>query len=269
MHWVFTTTAAASLYHSLPHLSFLLQAISCPPAHLTRLPYFRQILTSTFFRYIDLSKLLTELDCLLPMAPILHLVRHAQGLHNVPPYDDDLIDPALTAVGEAQCNQLWKDFPFHSQLTHLAASPMQRALQTCIQSFGKDKLNTPVVALDMLQETSDAPNDTGSTVETLHTKFGDLVDLTSVSAEWMDKRKGGQFACEIDQVVHRASIARKMLHCLLKGSDGHIAAVSHGGFLHFLSDDWEGVSMQTSKFTRRHSTLVTRRIIFFGVPDFF
>lgn len=124
---------------------------------------------------------------------------------------------------------------------------MRRALQTCIIGFGKGNLDRPVIALDVLQETSDAPNDTGSSVDTLRGEFGDSVDLRRVSPEWTDKSKGGPFACEVAEVVKRAKAARQTLYRLAKQDNGHIVGVSHGGFLHFLSDDWEGVSMQRSE----------------------
>lgn len=190
------------------------------------------------------------------MVPIVHLVRHGQGLHNVPPYDDSLIDPELTSHGRTQCDQLRSDFPYHNEVTHLTASPMRRALQTCIAGFGKSNSNKPLLAMDVLQETSDAPNDTGSDVDTLRAEFGDSVDFTGVSPEWTDKRKGGPFACEVDEVAKRAAAARVALYRLAQNGDGHIVAVSHGGFLHFLSDDWEGVSMQRSESAVQTSMLV-------------
>jgi broad specificity phosphatase PhoE len=172
------------------------------------------------------------------MAPILHIVRHAQGLHNVFPGNDALVDPELTSTGIAQCVALREAFPHHDQLTHLAASPMRRAIQTCLTAFGKP------VLMDVLQETSDAPNDTGSSVEALRAEFGDAVDVSCVSAAWTDKGEGSFFAPEIEQVVARAAVARNALRALAGDGDGHVVCVTHGGFVHFLTDDWEGISLQ-------------------------
>lgn len=181
------------------------------------------------------------------MAPILHVVRHAQGLHNVFPGNDSLIDPELTPTGIAQCAMLRNTFPYHGQLTHLAASPMRRALQTCIHTFAQDT-PVPVLAMDLLQETSDAPNDTGSSVDALRAEFGDSVDLSFVSPTWTDKTEGSFFAPEIDKVVERAKLTRRALKQLVGDSDGQVVCVSHGGYVHFLTDDWEDVSLQRRMF---------------------
>ena len=181
------------------------------------------------------------------MPPIIHIVRHAQGLHNVFPGNDALVDPELTPTGIAQCASLRASFPHHAQLTLLAASPMRRALQTCLHAFSNDTL-VPVRAIDLLQETSDAPNDTGSSVDVLRAEFGDTVDFSSVSPSWTDKSEESFFAPEIEKVVERARVTRRSLKEILGDGDGQAVCVSHGGYVHFLTDDWEGVSLQRRKY---------------------
>ena len=170
--------------------------------------------------------------------PLLHLVRHGEGEHNLTG-TFTLPDPQLTAGGETQCAPLRAAFPYRDKVKVFASSPMRRAIQTCIHAFG-----TPVVALDVLQETSDAPMDVGSSIDALREQFGDSVDLSLVSPGWTDKTKDGEFSPDIDKVLVRAQKAREVLKEL--AAHGDVVAVSHGGFLHFLTDDWEGVSLQKS-----------------------
>jgi len=69
------------------------------------------------------------------MPTYIHLVRHAQGYHNLTAANHSLPDPDLTPLGKEQCAQLQKSFPYHSQVTHLVASPLRRTLYTCLLSF--------------------------------------------------------------------------------------------------------------------------------------
>ncbi|PNY28675.1 Phosphoglycerate mutase family protein, partial [Tolypocladium capitatum] len=65
------------------------------------------------------------------MAPTIHLVRHAQGVHNLSVENEALRDPDLTPLGEQQCAALRASFPHHARITRLAASPLRRTLRTC------------------------------------------------------------------------------------------------------------------------------------------
>ncbi|RWA04348.1 hypothetical protein EKO27_g10755, partial [Xylaria grammica] len=69
------------------------------------------------------------------MAPVIHLVRHAQGYHNLSRENQWIRDPDLTELGKAQCAELCKKFPYHDKITHLVASPIRRTLFTCQLSF--------------------------------------------------------------------------------------------------------------------------------------
>lgn len=191
------------------------------------------------------------------MPPTLHLVRHGEGYHNVGNGDHTLVDPELTPKGVEQCAALRAAFPDTKALKRIVASPMRRALQTAAHAFGRDEL-LPIVAMDMLQETSDAPNDTGSSVDVLQKQFGKTVDLTRVSSNWTDKSAGSFFDPEIPAVVERARKTRLALKELAGDGDGHIVGVSHGGYLHFLTDDWEDISLRRRK-TLSHEIPSTRK----------
>lgn len=116
------------------------------------------------------------------MPATVHLVRHAQGYHNLSKENEKLPDPSITPLGEQQCDELRASFPHHGEIAHIVSSPMRRALQTSIRAFGQETLY-PVVALEDLQEVSDLPSDTGSSVAILGAEFGRKVDLAQVSEQ--------------------------------------------------------------------------------------
>ncbi|OAA70605.1 candidapepsin-4 precursor [Cordyceps fumosorosea ARSEF 2679] len=175
------------------------------------------------------------------MTATIHLVRHAQGYHNLSKENELLHDPDLTPLGERQCDELRASFPHHTEITAIVSSPMRRALSTSILAFGQDQLY-PVVALEDLQEVSDLPSDTGSEVAALGAEFGHKVDLRHVSRDWTDKTMASSFQAELGKLEARARRARLWLRELARGQgDGHIVVVAHGDYMHFLTDEWQGV----------------------------
>jgi broad specificity phosphatase PhoE len=189
------------------------------------------------------------------MPTYIHLVRHAQGYHNLSKANESLPDPDLTPLGKEQCAQLAQSFPFHAQVTHLVASPLRRTLYTCLLSFepalGKRQTTNKVIALPEVQEISPLPCDTGSAVEVLEKEFGadGRVDLGLLTPDWNDKSNGSVFAPVMNKLEARARKARVWLRELGRqftaengnGEDVHIVVVTHGGFLHFLTQDWDGM----------------------------
>ncbi|TPX17671.1 uncharacterized protein E0L32_012024 [Thyridium curvatum] len=183
------------------------------------------------------------------MAPTLHLVRHAQGFHNLCIENHQLPDPDLTELGKQQCETLRGRFPHHDRITHLVASPMRRTIYTCLLSFAPaSAAGRPVVAVPELQEVSLFPCDTGSEPARLRAEFPAAegkVDLGRVAEGWNDKSEGSPWFPEFDRLQARARKARQFLRRLAReaGEDGHIAVVTHGGFLHFLTDDFDGLDV--------------------------
>ncbi|KAF3761712.1 hypothetical protein M406DRAFT_64857 [Cryphonectria parasitica EP155] len=187
------------------------------------------------------------------MSITVYLVRHAQGYHNLSHENEKLSDPLLTPLGESQCEALRASFPHHDKLTHLVASPMRRALLTCRLSFAPDgilstsqghKSHASVVAQPLIQEVSALPCDTGSDPDVLASEFGSWADLGLVHDGWNDKKPGSRFAPTVANLEARAAAARRWFRTLGKeGQDVHVAAVSHGAFLHFLTEDWDGMDL--------------------------
>ncbi|KAH6640457.1 histidine phosphatase superfamily [Chaetomium tenue] len=205
------------------------------------------------------------------MPTYIHLVRHAQGFHNLCAANHILPDPDLTPLGNTQCATLAKSFPFQSQITHLVASPLRRTLYTCLLSFepalqqqntttsqGDTTAKKPltVVALPELQEVSPLPCDTGSDIAALTAEFGprgdvDLELVRAVAAEWTVKTGESRFAPVMARLEARARAARVWLRELGRaferehpGVDAHVGVVTHGGILHFLTQDWDGMNPQ-------------------------
>ncbi|KAG5947609.1 hypothetical protein E4U59_000363 [Claviceps monticola] len=174
--------------------------------------------------------------------PTIHLVRHAQGFHNLSVENESLPDPDLTPLGEHQCSDLRAAFPFHSKLVKLIASPLRRTIHTCNLSFGGPGMLYPIILLDILQEVSSSPCDTGSSKEKLLEEFGDHdLDPDGVRDDWTNKGKGSVFEPTVEALMARAKEARRKLKEIAEVMEGDIAVVTHGGFLHFLTDDWEGI----------------------------
>ncbi|KAK3698974.1 hypothetical protein LTR37_016665 [Vermiconidia calcicola] len=147
-------------------------------------------------------------------------------------------DPLLTPYGEEQCRNLQKNFPNLQSVDLIVASPMKRTLNTALIAFEpvlKEK-GLKIIALPELQETSDLPCDTGSTPEELAKIFeGQPVDLSLVKPGWNSKRM--KWAPTATAIQKRAQLARSWL---MARPEKEIVVVSHGGFLHYFTEDWSG-----------------------------
>ncbi|CAD6447530.1 a91fb390-1aa4-400c-8e4a-4b264905ef70 [Sclerotinia trifoliorum] len=177
------------------------------------------------------------------MAITLHLIRHAQGFHNLSTKNHSMPDPLLTPTGKSQCETLSRTFPPET-ITHLIASPLRRTLYTALYSFPTFIASgSKVVALPELQETSTLPCDTGSEPVALAEEFAGSVDLELVTEGW--NSKVGRWDANAPAIEKRAREARTWLRDLgIKAEESgvsnvNIVVVTHGGFLHYLSDDWE------------------------------
>ncbi|THY43359.1 hypothetical protein D6C97_09270 [Aureobasidium pullulans] len=175
------------------------------------------------------------------MPPVtIHCVRHAQGFHNTSVANHAIHDPMLTQLGEEQCKALQANFPFMDRVDGVVASPLKRTVYTALHSFTpaiKNK-HLKVYALPELQETSDLPCDTGSDVRVLESEFkGQPVDLsymyTPQAKAWNNKT--GKWGATASAVDDRARIAREWLY---NRPEKEIVVVTHGGFLHYFTEDW-------------------------------
>ena len=181
--------------------------------------------------------------------PVLNPV---QGWHNVPGYDMARRDPGLTPKGQNQCTTLSSAFPFHSHISQIFASPLQRTIATAYLSFQPSLHNghcvPQILALPDAQETSEYPCDTGSEPADLQRichEAGWKVDLSLVPKGWNDKSWDGRWAPTARAIRARARDARrtikeKIAEMQRRGEESPEAVlVSHGGFLHYFTEDWE------------------------------
>lgn len=181
------------------------------------------------------------------MPTYIHLVRHAQGFHNLSEANQQIRDPELTPLGESQCADLKKNFPYHENITYLVASPMRRTLRTCLLSFAPAvEAGKKVIALPEVQEVSTLPCDIGTDPAKLSEQFkSDQVDFGLVKEGWNVKDADSPWAPEVAKLDARAKAARVWLRELAGKAetegDVHIVVVSHGGFIHFFTEDWDGM----------------------------
>jgi len=183
-------------------------------------------------------------------------------------------DPLLTPLGKEQCANFAAAFPRShptTRITHLVASPLRRTLYTALYAFPADVARgVRVLALPLLQETSGLPCDTGSAPATLAAEFAPdpsispaaaaaaaaVVDLTHVTPGWNVKE--GRWSPAASAIEARAREARQFLRRLGREAlaakstststttttttthpDIEIAVVTHGGYLHYFTEDWD------------------------------
>lgn len=178
------------------------------------------------------------------MTPQVSLVRHAQGLHNLCEANNSLRDPALTPLGKEQCELLHRRFSGHETITHLLASPLRRTLETCILSFSTAvRAGIKITALPDAQEISGLMCDIGTERSQLEAEFGEKVDFSLVLDNWNDKSELSRFAPTATKLERRARDVRLWIQDIAKqeGEDAHIVLVSHGGILHFITQEWDDI----------------------------
>ncbi|KAJ5110275.1 hypothetical protein N7532_002920 [Penicillium argentinense] len=185
------------------------------------------------------------------MTSKIHLVRHAESVHNVSK-DFSRLDPCLTLLGLQQATQLTQTFPHASHVGIILSSPLRRTIQTTLAAFqhvldkryfdpdsGHGIENGATLILDPdLQERSALPCDTGSTSQALEAAFPRL-DFKDLAEGWQVKE--GLYAPEDEAVNERAKRVRSRVAELsdyLKNQERkHVVIVTHGIFMKFLSGD--------------------------------
>lgn len=179
----------------------------------------------------------------------LHLVRHAQGFHNLSHINEQIPDPYLTPLGKQQCADLRASFPHHERITHLVASPMRRTLLTAYHGFYPAPQTSRIVALPLIQEVSANPCDVGSRPKVLEAEFGEWMDGGLLTEDWSDKRPGSRWEPRVEKLTERAREARVWLRDFARGDggDADVVVVTHGGILHFLTEDWDGMDYSRGK----------------------
>lgn len=163
----------------------------------------------------------------------------------------------LTPLGEEQCETLRDTtFPDQSNISLVVASPLCRTLQTASLMFGEalktnsNSRGSPLIlALPDTQETSDDLCDVGSDPAVLRRIVADNqwpVDLSHIHDGWNDKTLQSRYSPHSSAIAARARDARLLLRRKIRelvdnSGDAQVVVVlvTHGGYLHYFTDDWE------------------------------
>ena len=157
------------------------------------------------------------------------------GYHNLTPDNHSMPDPSLTPEGKEQCQNLAESFPYHKTIGAIVASPLRRTIYTALYGFKPlIEKGMPVIALPEICETADVPCDTGTDIAVLREEMKDKpVDLSRVKEGW--NAKTGKWAPTVDALEKRAREARQWLKAR---PEDEIVVVTHGGLLHYFTQDW-------------------------------
>lgn len=179
------------------------------------------------------------------MSPIVHLVRHAQGHHNVAKGGESIHDPFLTEEGIQQAKDLCQNFARHDDIDMLMASPMKRTIQTCQTAFEPAvQRGHKILLMPLAQESSDEPMDTGSSKEEIEKTFGDLVDTQRLDIFPYWHTNTGRFAVDGNSLIERGRSLRQFLKAR---PEKHIGIVSHGLFAHYIVGNVDEDGQQTTR----------------------
>ena len=185
---------------------------------------------------------------------MIHCVRHGQGFHNVGAGFYSLRDPHLTPLGEEQCETLRKTcFPDQSNISLVTASPMCRAIHTAFLTFSpaltsNGKCASQILTLPDAQETSDDLCDIGSDPPLLRDIVAENrwpVDFSLIKDGWNVKTLDNRYSPHSSAIKARARDARVFLRMKIRElvrngvTDPQVVLVTHGGYLHYFTDDWE------------------------------
>ncbi|KAI5238840.1 PGAM-domain-containing protein [Aureobasidium subglaciale] len=165
-------------------------------------------------------------------------------------HDDSIPDAILTELGKSQCRELSNSFSNHDSIALIVSSPLRRALQTAVHAFAPALQRDDVKLLlqPMAQEMNAFACDIGTDRDDLERQVhkGELwdaeigvpsekVDFEAVEASWNSKE--GKWASDRATVQKRAAKLRSWLY---NRKEESVIVVSHGGFLHALTEDWSG-----------------------------
>lgn len=196
-------------------------------------------------RHLEKTKVIHTTTVIMP--PTIHLVRHAEGYHNVAKNGDDIHDPFLTDEGIQQAQHLCDTFPHHDEIDLLVASPMKRTIQTCQKAFAPAVgRGHKILLMPLASETSDQPMDTGSTLEEIEKAFAgeDLLDARRLEIFPYWHRNVGKFGVEHDALIERARLLRTTLKAR---PESNIAIVSHGSFAHYITGNVDESGNDTTR----------------------
>ncbi|KAJ9654226.1 hypothetical protein H2198_006686 [Neophaeococcomyces mojaviensis] len=158
-------------------------------------------------------------------------------------------DAVLTEKGKSQAAALRDQFPYSDRIDLVISSPLRRAIQTASIALGPTIARPEVnyLLVPMGQEVNDFKCDIGHSPSELKAQIPELLDAENVGFDlgkidfslvkdgWNSKT--GIYASDKETVKARAAALRSWLY---QRSESNILFVTHGAFLHFLTEDWTG-----------------------------
>ncbi|KAI0550351.1 histidine phosphatase superfamily [Xylaria curta] len=182
------------------------------------------------------------------MPPSIYLVRHAEGEHNLE-HRNWIRDATLTSKGKSQCRELKDNFPDLERISTVITSPLRRAMQTAAIAFAPaiNREGVQFIAHPLAQETNAHECDIGHSRAELEGQLSEILvdrdpafpvtklDLSLVEDGWASK--AGKYATDKPIVEARAAELRSWL---FQRPEARIVCVTHGAFLHYLTEDWTG-----------------------------
>ncbi|KAG6784369.1 hypothetical protein POTOM_010060 [Populus tomentosa] len=189
---------------------------------------------------------LSEMDgtvgqCLYPLhrTKTIHLVRHAQGIHNVEGEKDynaymseELFDAHLTPLGWRQVDNLRKHvygFGINKKIELVIVSPLLRTMQTAVGVFGGEGYTDGINAPPLMVENAGKSNHPA--ISSLHSPPFIAVELCR--EHLIESDEDILWRADIrekDEEV--AARGQKFLKWLWTRKEKEIAVVSHSGFLY-------------------------------------
>ncbi|CAD0106040.1 unnamed protein product, partial [Aureobasidium uvarum] len=179
-------------------------------------------------------------------------------------------DAVLTPHGKSQCRHLSASFPHHDSVALVVASPLRRALQTAVHAFtpALHRDGVKVLLQPMAQEMNAFACDIGTDRDELErqvkagelwdTKLGvsgEKVDFDLVEEGWNSK---GKWAPDRATVQRRGAKLRSWLY---GRKEEIVVVVSHGGFLHALTEDWNGFNASAEFVFTEKSTQSSAHVV--------
>jgi broad specificity phosphatase PhoE len=192
------------------------------------------------------------------MAPYIHVIRHAQGHHNLR-RQWDMVEPDLTGEGINQCLRLRETTrDLQDRITHVVSSPSWRCIRTAVVSF-PDVIMWPgmeIILHPHLQEVANSPCNIPHGIATIEELAGDYVntDLLVGGPDFRDRSPFSPYRWATEAVLERARGARTWLRQLAQtaGDDAHIVVVTHGGFANWLVggdvQPWYNTTLRSYQF---------------------
>jgi broad specificity phosphatase PhoE len=185
------------------------------------------------------------------MAVQIHLLRHAEAVHNLY-HDKTISDPPLTSLGHQEATKLGENFPRKDKVGIILTSPLKRAIETALDAFSPilDKSSPrPVhvngieggaqfVIYPEVQPVTDIPSDIGSNKECLEEYFPGL-DFSTLNSCW--PKREGEYKDDDAAIAARGQRVRDYLAQLVESLERKkrcdIVLVTHGVVRDFVGED--------------------------------